>query len=53
MSNLRSDASTPLHKFDIVQVVLHPTQVTETECHKRSMSSPVKVFLFLYHLQYE
>ena len=53
MAHLGSDATTPLHKLDIVQVVLYTAKVAEAKADKGSMSSPVEVLLLLDHLQYD
>ena len=51
MSNLGSNAATPLHKLDVVQVVLHPSKIAEAKGDKGHVSSPVEVFLLFNNLQ--
>ena len=47
MPNLSCDAAAPLHKLDIVQVVLNTSQVGKSKRHKSSMTCPIEVFLLL------
>ena len=51
MAKLAGDAATPLHKLDIVQVVLNATQVTKAKGDKRHVACPVEFFLSLDNLQ--
>ena len=51
MPNLRGDATAPLHKLDIVQVILHASKVTKAKADKSGMSGPVHL-LFPFHNLY-
>lgn len=47
VSNLSCEAAAPLHKLDIVQVVLNAPQVGKSKGDKSSMTCPIEVFLLL------
>ena len=51
MADLSCDASTPLYKLDVVQVVLYTAQVGKAKRDKSSMTRPVKVLFLLNNLQ--
>ncbi len=51
MSNLSCDATTPLHKLDIVQVVLHAPRLRKAKAGESCVSCPINVLLLFNNLQ--